>query len=248
MSLIGKTLAVFSAVALVLTTIVLTMPPTDRPARIAPKDQAQSGAAIPSAGESDTAADLKHPAAPQSSKLDAQEGSTPSAEASPDTARGSGPDALVDVPLVSNSVETTYVVRAGDTPATIAKQQLGSASRWQDIARANPGLEARSLQIGQILRLPGAISPTSMTAPDAAVPEKHHAPAAVGAVGAAGAPLATHRVAQGDSLYQLARKYYGDGSRWTLIRDANPSLEGNGVQGLRLDSELVIPALTGPNR
>jgi nucleoid-associated protein YgaU len=53
--------------------------------------------------------------------------------------------------------------------------------------------------------------------------------------------LAVHRVKEGDSLYELAGKYYGDRSRWTLIRDANPSTRGSGSKQLRLGSQLVIP-------
>ncbi len=131
----------------------------------------------------------------------------------------------------------TYVVKAGDTPASIALQQLGKASRWQEIAGANPGLEARSLQIGQVLQLPGAGTPSTEAGQGPAA-ERPSSPPEV-----SGTPLARHRVEQGDSLYKLARQYYGDGSKWTLIRDANPSELGGGVQGMRLGSELVIPAL-----
>jgi nucleoid-associated protein YgaU len=235
MSLIGKILAVPAAVALVLVAIVLTMPPGERPVRTA-------SVAEP-AGETVTTADVKEPVPSPGAKSASQEDSTPSPEASQDEAQGSLPDKSSGEVAASEPVVRRYVVMPGDTPATIAKEQLGAASRWTEIARANPGLEARSLQIGQILHLPGAVAPAAKATQTEATPDKQ--PAAPLASEATGAPLATHRVAQGDSLYQLARKYYGDGSLWTLIRDANPSLTDNGVHGLRLDSELIIPALPG---
>jgi 5'-nucleotidase len=137
-------------------------------------------------------------------------------------------------------------VQRGDTPASIARRYLGEAARWPEIASANPGLDARSLQVGQVLRLPAGAVPVATEAQQAKV-GKGPATGPGGAV-AGGAPLATHRVADGDSLYNLARRYYGDASHWKLIQDANPALLGEGVKGLRLGSELVIPALPGPGR
>ena len=50
----------------------------------------------------------------------------------------------------------------------------------------------------------------------------------------------TYVVRRGDTLYSIARRFYGDGKLWTLIRDANrdripaPEL-------LRVGTELTIP-------
>jgi nucleoid-associated protein YgaU len=138
------------------------------------------------------------------------------------------------------------VVKGGDTPATIAREHLGDASRWTEIARLNPGLDAKSLKIGQTLKLPGgAAAPTAGVQP---APTAKKPGAAPGAAVASGEPLAVHRIGQGDTLYKLAQKYYGDASRWKLIQDANPTVVGGGVSAMRLDSELIIPALPGPGR
>jgi uncharacterized protein (TIGR02594 family) len=48
-----------------------------------------------------------------------------------------------------------YRVRAGDTLAEIAERLLGSAERWQEIARANGITDPRTLRVGQVLRVPG---------------------------------------------------------------------------------------------
>jgi LysM repeat protein len=55
-----------------------------------------------------------------------------------------------------NSSHHTYVVRPNDTLSGIAQQQLGSAHRWTEIAKANNVRDAHRLMIGQRLTLPEA--------------------------------------------------------------------------------------------
>ena len=53
----------------------------------------------------------------------------------------------------------------------------------------------------------------------------------------------THKVVSGDSLWAIAQKYYGDGSQYTKIKEANKdkysSLNNNNI--IYSDMELVIP-------
>ena len=53
----------------------------------------------------------------------------------------------------------------------------------------------------------------------------------------------THKVVKGDSLWAIAQKYYGDGSQYTKIKEANKdkysSLNNNNI--IYSDWELVIP-------
>jgi soluble lytic murein transglycosylase-like protein len=53
--------------------------------------------------------------------------------------------------------------------------------------------------------------------------------------------VVTHTVEEGDTLYEIASKYLGDGNKWGKILEVNP-----GVQELKLEvgSTLVIPKLT----
>lgn len=48
----------------------------------------------------------------------------------------------------------TYTVRSGDTLATIAAKQLGSANRWREIANLNGIRDPKRLKVGSTLRLP----------------------------------------------------------------------------------------------
>ncbi len=53
-------------------------------------------------------------------------------------------------------------------------------------------------------------------------------------------PATRHSVAEGESLFAIAQKYYGDGTQWTRIRDANPrSVDKDG--SVRAGVSLVIP-------
>ena len=50
---------------------------------------------------------------------------------------------------------TTYTVKPGDTLNTIAKRLLGSASRTDDLIRANPDLESEdAIQVGDVIKVP----------------------------------------------------------------------------------------------
>ena len=265
MSLGRKILAVTAAVAIAVTTVVLMSPRADRPVPTAPGQTPKvvGAKAPPAKGETaiaskspenqpipSTTAKVAAPHQPQArSDRPPVEGQTNVPAKGPAVGTGqSGGSAPREVAGTDapGSVGQNYVVKSGDTPATIAREYLGDASRWTEIARVNPGLEARSLKVGQTLRLPEGAAAQAAGAQVAATAKKPSA--APGVPAASAEPLAVHRVGQGDTLYKLARKYYGDSSHWKLIQDANPTVVGGGVSAMRLDSELIIPALSSPGR
>jgi nucleoid-associated protein YgaU len=49
----------------------------------------------------------------------------------------------------------------------------------------------------------------------------------------------THVVKSGETLYQIAKQYYGNGEKWKLIAKANPKLSPTKV---RVGDKLIIPA------
>jgi len=51
----------------------------------------------------------------------------------------------------------------------------------------------------------------------------------------------THTVAKGDTLYKLARTYYGDQAKWKSIYEANRSANGSEPNKIRVGQRLVIP-------
>jgi nucleoid-associated protein YgaU len=239
MSLRRNSLAVAAAVAIVVTTVVLMSPREERPVPAGETARAQK---VPES-QPTPATTAKVVPSPVEGQADVPaEGPV----AGPGQSGGPVPREAAGGTNAPAAAGQGYVVKSGDTPATIAREYLGDVSRWTEIARVNPGLEARSLKVGQTLRLPEGATPRAAGAQVATTGKKPTA--APGVPAASGEPLAVHRVGQGDTLYKLARKYYGDASHWKLIQDANPTLVGNGVSALRLDSELIIPALSAAGR
>ncbi len=58
------------------------------------------------------------------------------------------------------SSDGTYTVKKGDTLGKIAKACLGSTSKWQKIAKANPNINPNKLKVGDVLVIPGAVKET----------------------------------------------------------------------------------------
>lgn len=54
-----------------------------------------------------------------------------------------------------------------------------------------------------------------------------------------GNPPTTHNVEPGDTLFEIAKAYYGDGNQWKKIADANSGVDPNSIQ---IDQKLTIPA------
>ena len=82
-----------------------------------------------------------------------------------DFADGHGPDVRSDITMVSVPVQDgtsehmnmgnrTHTIQRGDTLWSIARRTYGDGQRWREISAANPGLEPRSLHIGQQIILP----------------------------------------------------------------------------------------------
>ena len=111
-----------------------------------------------------------------------------------------------------------YTVVPNDTFWDIADKHGVTVA---DIARVNPGVDSRKLQVGQVLNLPAEVTPLAPRVPDEG-PES------------AAASETIHEVVSGDTLWGLARRY---GTTDSEIRRAN------GLRGdvIRVGQKLVIP-------
>lgn len=126
-----------------------------------------------------------------------------------------------------------YVVRKGDTLASISRRIYGNERMIHALERANPGLDPRRMRIGQKIRLP------------------HH-----GSVGSVARYRASHRrvyasstrggrtyvVRAGEDLSGIARKFYHNPAMWKKIYDANRRVIGSSPNKLRAGERIVIPA------
>lgn len=117
-----------------------------------------------------------------------------------------------------------------------------------------PKLDGRITEIGAVAAAPAEPAATEAAPAQAAIPAPPAAsadiaatPPAVETAAASAAPETaapaaagegTHTVVRGDTLWHIAKKAYGAGSKWKLISDANP---GVNALDLTIGSTLKIP-------
>ncbi|MDP7062570.1 MAG: LysM peptidoglycan-binding domain-containing protein [Planctomycetota bacterium] len=129
-----------------------------------------------------------------------------------------------------------YTIKSGDTLSEIAQKQLGSSkpSYVQSILDMNPGVTAQNIQPGDELILP-ARGGNKSTIREAGAQNSD-------AVKLSGGRM--HAIASGDSLWKIARTYYGPGNEEKGIERivaANSSLKNGKNSLLKIGQLLSIP-------
>jgi nucleoid-associated protein YgaU len=131
--------------------------------------------------------------------------------------------------------DATYVVRSGDTLADIAQKQLGSAKRWPELVKLNPGLDPKNLKIGTTIKLgSGAAAAPLAEAPAQVSPVKTTGDKAVASA------ARTHTVVAGDTLGGIAKKYLGSTARANDVFEANRDVLSS-PNALKIGQVLRIP-------
>ena len=128
--------------------------------------------------------------------------------------------------------EGVYVVESGDSLGLISQKTLGTARKAAEIARFNGMAVDAPLKVGQELKIPPAAAPVAPQV-QAQVPAPATVPAKPAVEG-----KRTHTVARGDSLFALSKRYYGEGSGFRAIAEAN-GLDADSP--LKVGSEIRIP-------
>ncbi|MCY3000511.1 MAG: LysM peptidoglycan-binding domain-containing protein [Planctomycetota bacterium] len=123
----------------------------------------------------------------------------------------------------------TYTVKQGDTLGGIAARELGSATRWTEIQKANDNLAPEKLRVGMTINLPASSGKVAKN--DERKPSQPKR-----ATGGR-----TYVVRNGDSLSRIAARELGEAGRWTEIRDMNPGLDPN---RLKVGASIQIPGTT----
>lgn len=106
----------------------------------------------------------------------------------------------------------TYKVQPGDTMGQIAVDQLGSYRYLDALAKANPKVDPARMTVGTELVLPnieGAVAKASPTKPKTSSAAKGR----------------SYKVGKGDSLWGIAARELGDGSRYREIAALNPKVD-----------------------
>ena len=128
----------------------------------------------------------------------------------------------------------TYVIQDNDSLWSIARRMYGDGHAWTLIAQVNPGLSAARLRTGLKINLPDPAAVHARLGTHAPAP----APAR-----AVAARIQPHSVTvhEGDTLYNIARKVYGDGEKWDVIYNANKDKLSDPDE-LPAGVQLTIPA------
>ncbi|MFW6032662.1 MAG: LysM peptidoglycan-binding domain-containing protein, partial [Phycisphaeraceae bacterium] len=145
-------------------------------------------------------------------------------EPEPEPTRTTRAEARRDPP----SEPESYTIESGDNLWIIARKLYDDGSRWRDIAQANPTVDPQNLKVGQKLRLPGAEPPSQADRRDTSDD------------GITGEGV-RYKIAPGDTLSRIARRYYGDPGKWRVIYDANRQRIGSNPNTLQAGSPLLIP-------
>jgi nucleoid-associated protein YgaU len=144
--------------------------------------------------------------------------------------------AVPAAPAAPAAAMHTYIVKQGDTPSSIAASQYGNANFYPYILRANPKLDPSHMKIDMVINLPdvAAIHQESarMVAPTALAAE--HAQVAIDT-------KTQYIVQNGDSLYRISIKLYGNSSMVDAIYDANKDVIGADPAALKLHQALKLP-------
>jgi LysM repeat protein len=129
----------------------------------------------------------------------------------------------------STATARQYTVRRGDTLAQIAVRFYGDAKRYVDIARANNITNPAAIRVGQVLRIPDVSgqpvisTPVTTPAPTSPATEQRYT------------------IKRGDTLAQIAVRFYGDAKRYIDIARVN-NITNPGA--IRIGQVLRIPAAT----
>lgn len=180
-------------------------------------------------------------------------GSYPSSEAVEQ--RGSYPAASRGVPdarpsLGANSSnglrgDGTYEVQPNDSFWEISEKLYGTGAYFQALAEHNREKvdNQNRLQVGQVIAAPDVAEleqeyPAYCPKPEHRYVARHHT-AALRVSQASDETLYT--VAEGDSLYRIARYELGNASRWHEIYQINREVIGESYNHLRPGTQLILP-------
>ena len=121
----------------------------------------------------------------------------------------------------------TFTIRAGDCLWNIAKNNLGDATRWQDLYKLN---------LDKIGSNPDLIHPgVQLQMPDGQ------------SIAHASTDATNYTVQHGDNLWNLSKKFLGNGERWGELYKLNHDVIGENPRLILPGQELKIPGAEGSN-
>lgn len=146
------------------------------------------------------------------------------------------PSPVAPAPADTPAGAREYVVKKGDTLSSIASHEMGGASKWSELAKANESVlhGSTALKIGMKLTIPASGSSGSVVSRDPAFAK------AAGNDAASGAER-EYVVKQGDSLWSIAKNELGSEKKVAALKEANADVL-KGSDALKVGMKLRIPA------
>lgn len=124
-----------------------------------------------------------------------------------------------------NGGPAVYIVQEGEGLWQIAEKTTGNGENWVKIAAANNIQNPDTISAGQRITIPDITATTAPTqAPEAPTPTpviQEQGQIDGGMTGRANPSQKEYIVQEGEGLWQIAEKVYGDGEAWTSIMRAN---------------------------
>ena len=125
---------------------------------------------------------------------------------------------------------TPYIVKSGDTMESIAESWFGSKSKWLLISWENPFADPRKLEAGITLRLPPKDARVE------SIPRELYEELT---------REIRYVLSSGDTLSDIAKRFYGKPALYTLIAEANRDIIEN-PDVLQAGIEIIIPRYQQP--
>jgi nucleoid-associated protein YgaU len=150
--------------------------------------------------------------------------------------------APLEDPDSATSADVAYTVRKADTYWTIAEDNYGSGAYFKAIYEHNRrhNRSADRLQAGSRLLLPDEATLQRLY-PTLCPKTRKVAQNVATQVSAVRVDGRTYNVAEGDTLYEIARRELGKSSRWAEIHELNRETLGDDVRPLVPGTQLILP-------
>lgn len=123
--------------------------------------------------------------------------------------------------------ERSYTIQKNDSYYSIAKRELGNASRWKELEKLN-GIASEDLRVGKVIKLPAKAAAVDPLAP--------------GPEALSSSDPNVHVVKSGETLSDISKMRYGTTTKWKEIVKANPGID---PEGLKVGQKLKLPEIAG---
>ena len=135
----------------------------------------------------------------------------------------------------------THVIKTGETFTSIARSVYGDGRYYLQILKANPGLEPSALKPGTRINLPDLTQQAAGEPRTNGRSSRNTRGGENTGTGSSIDPKTQYKVEQNDSLYKIAEKLYGDGTRMDALYEANKQSIGPDPRKLKLGMILKLP-------